>query len=165
MTSTATITHLDVSTMENQPGETTSNTLSTMGIVHSVIASVGIVTNLTVIVVFLNHRKLRRKIPNICIINQVSFYLSRYVVFPLCLKLSSVSHSMFLFLKCVVEFIEFILFSENVHWHVWMKMYMYRYMYNIIYLYICVIGIGDKSLPIYSNKNTDKVTAPVHRKK
>ena len=33
---------------------------------------VGIITNLTVIVVFLNHKKLRRKIPNIFIINQVS---------------------------------------------------------------------------------------------
>ena len=37
----------------------------------SIIASVGIITNLTVIVVFLNHKKLRRKIPNIFIINQV----------------------------------------------------------------------------------------------
>ena len=27
-------------------------------------------------------------------------------------------------------------------------------MYNMIYLYIYVIGIGDKSLPVHSNKNT-----------
>ena len=40
-------------------------------IIQSSIASVGIVANLTVIVVFLNHKKLRRKIPNIFIINQV----------------------------------------------------------------------------------------------
>ena len=40
-------------------------------IAQSTIASVGIVANLTVIVVFLNHKKLRRKIPNIFIINQV----------------------------------------------------------------------------------------------
>ena len=40
-------------------------------IIQSTIASVGIVANLTVIVVFLNHKKLRRKIPNIFIINQV----------------------------------------------------------------------------------------------
>ena len=41
-------------------------------IIQSTIASVGIVANLTVILVFLNHKKLRRKIPNIFIINQVS---------------------------------------------------------------------------------------------
>ena len=35
--------------------------------------------------------------------------------------------------------------------------------YNIIYLYIYVIGIGDKSLPVYSNKITGKVTTPIHR--
>ena len=40
-------------------------------IIHNTTASVGIVANLTVIVVFLNHKKLRRKIPNIFIINQV----------------------------------------------------------------------------------------------
>ena len=40
-------------------------------IIQSSIASVGIIANFTVIVVFLNHKKLRRKIPNIFIINQV----------------------------------------------------------------------------------------------
>ena len=40
-------------------------------IIQSSVASVRIIANLTVIVVFLNHRKLRRKIPNIFIINQV----------------------------------------------------------------------------------------------
>ena len=40
-------------------------------IIQSTTASVGIVANLTVIIVFLNHKKLRRKIPNIFIINQV----------------------------------------------------------------------------------------------
>ena len=40
-------------------------------IIQSTIASVGIIANLTVIVVFLNHKKLRRKIPNIFIVNQV----------------------------------------------------------------------------------------------
>ena len=38
--------------------------------IQSSVASVGIIANLTVIVVFLNHKKLRRKIPNIFIINQ-----------------------------------------------------------------------------------------------
>ena len=40
-------------------------------LIQSTTASIGIVANLTVIVVFLNHKKLRRKIPNIFIINQV----------------------------------------------------------------------------------------------
>ena len=40
-------------------------------IVSTIIASVGIVANFTVIVVFLNDKKLRKKIPNIFIIHQV----------------------------------------------------------------------------------------------
>ena len=40
-------------------------------IIQSTTASVGIVANLNIIVVFLNHMKLRRKIPNMFIINQV----------------------------------------------------------------------------------------------
>ena len=47
-------------------------------IIKTVTASVGIVTNLTVIVVFLNHKKLRRKIPNIFIINQVGTPIDCY---------------------------------------------------------------------------------------
>ena len=43
----------------------------TILVIQSTTASVEIVANLTVIVVFLNHKKLRRKIPNIFIINQV----------------------------------------------------------------------------------------------
>ena len=39
------------------------------------------------------------------------------------------------------------------------------YWYDMIYLYIYVIGICDESLPVPSNKNTGKVTTPVHRKK
>ena len=44
---------------------------TTIRIIQSSVASIGIVSNLTVIVVFVNHKKLRRKIPNIFIINQV----------------------------------------------------------------------------------------------
>ena len=57
-----------------------------MKILQLVIASLGIITNLIVVVVFLNHKKLRRKIPNICIINQVSeiiclyYYLSWLII-------------------------------------------------------------------------------------
>ena len=46
-----------------------------MMILHSTTASVGIVANLTVVVAFLNHKKFRRKIPNVFIINQVSRFL------------------------------------------------------------------------------------------
>ena len=38
------------------------------------IASVGIIANLTVVVAFVNNKKLRRKIPNIFVINQVSLF-------------------------------------------------------------------------------------------
>ena len=41
-------------------------------IIQSSVASVGIVANLTVIVVFLNHKKFRQKIPNICWLVRVS---------------------------------------------------------------------------------------------
>ena len=46
-----------------------------MEIVQLSIAPVGIIGNLTVIVVFLNHKKLRRKIPNRLIVNQVSNFI------------------------------------------------------------------------------------------
>ena len=48
-------------------------------IVSAVIASVGIVANFTVIIVFLNDKKLRKKIPNIFIINQESFTMTHLV--------------------------------------------------------------------------------------
>ena len=43
-------------------------------ILSTIIASVGIVANFTVIIVFLNDKKLRKKIPNIFIIHQVSTF-------------------------------------------------------------------------------------------
>ena len=43
-----------------------------MAILRMTIACFGIVSNTTVVVVFLNHQRLRKKIPNIYIINQVS---------------------------------------------------------------------------------------------
>ena len=54
----------------HQPG--VSGTIFTVMIIHSIIASVGIIGNFTVIIVLVNHRKFRKKIPNIFIINQVS---------------------------------------------------------------------------------------------
>ena len=44
------------------------------------IASVGIISNFTVVVVFLNQAKLRRKIPIIYIINQVNIFLCEFRV-------------------------------------------------------------------------------------
>ena len=43
-------------------------------LVSMTIACVGIISNLTVVVVFVNHKKIRHKIPIVYIINQVSFF-------------------------------------------------------------------------------------------
>ena len=56
--------------------EDDSGTLNAMKIVILVIACTGVVTNIIVVIVFLKERKLRRKIPNICIINQVGIFLN-----------------------------------------------------------------------------------------
>ena len=55
------------------PNLTFSNkTVDIMMVVRLIMSSVGIIGNFTGIVVFLSHRKFRKKIPNIFIINQVS---------------------------------------------------------------------------------------------
>ena len=46
-----------------------------MMVLQCIIASVGIIANLTVVAVFLYHKELRRKIPNRFIINQVSTFI------------------------------------------------------------------------------------------
>ena len=51
--------------------ENDDKSLDVMVICQSIIASVGILSNMTVVVVPLNHRKLSCKIPNLFIINQV----------------------------------------------------------------------------------------------
>ena len=51
---------------------TESPTFDVMMILQMVIASVGIIANITVVFAFLNHEHLRRKIPNMFIINQVN---------------------------------------------------------------------------------------------
>ena len=48
-----------------------------MMLLQCIIASVGIIANLTVVTVFLNHKELRRKIPNRFIINQVSSCITK----------------------------------------------------------------------------------------
>ena len=60
-----------MNTTEELANDTTSEALDLMAIVHCLIASVGIISNSTVVFVFLNHKKLRGKIPNMFIINQV----------------------------------------------------------------------------------------------
>ena len=59
-----------------------SDTFDVMMILQMLIASVGIVANFTVIFAFSNHKQLRRKIPNMFIINQVS-YLYPVLLVPL----------------------------------------------------------------------------------
>ena len=53
-------------------GTIKSNEFDLMMILQILIASVGIVANFTVVFAFLNHKRLRKKIPNMFIINQVS---------------------------------------------------------------------------------------------
>ena len=66
-------------TLSNE--KTSSDTFNVMQILQSIIASVGITANLNVIIVFLSHRKLRLKIPNRFIVNQVSkSFRTRYNV-------------------------------------------------------------------------------------
>ena len=56
------------------------DTIDVMMLLSILIASVGIISNSTVVVVFLKHKKMRRKIPNIFIINQVR-HSFKYILF------------------------------------------------------------------------------------
>ena len=49
-----------------------SKGLDVMMLLRLILSSVGILGNLNVLIVFLSHKKFRKKIPNIFIINQVS---------------------------------------------------------------------------------------------
>ena len=53
---------------------TDDDDIDIMMVLTILIASVGMIANLTVVVVFSHHQKLRSKIPNIFIINQVSLF-------------------------------------------------------------------------------------------
>ena len=77
MTSTHNYSREITSNTTAESSRDSSEGIDVMIILQIVISSLGITTNLTVVVVFLNHKKLRRKIPNICIINQVS--VIRYI--------------------------------------------------------------------------------------
>ena len=52
-------------------GKENKNYLETMTVMSIAIATVGVFANINVVVVMLRQRKLRQKIPNIFIINQV----------------------------------------------------------------------------------------------
>ena len=61
-------------TPNNDVRNSSDNKLSVMALLSCIITSIGIVSNPTVITAFLNHKKLRRKIPTMFIINQVGFW-------------------------------------------------------------------------------------------
>ena len=55
-----------------------SVTYDAIKIIILVIACTGMITNIAVVFIFLNDKKMRRKIPNICIINQVCTLLNYF---------------------------------------------------------------------------------------
>ena len=55
----------------------TSEDVNIMMILRLILSVVGIIGNLNVLIVFLNHKKLRKKIPNIFIIHQVSLKINK----------------------------------------------------------------------------------------
>ena len=57
------------------------STVNLMNVLSSVIASVGVIANFTVVSVFVSNAKLRTKIPNIYIINQVRIILNFSIIF------------------------------------------------------------------------------------
>ena len=63
----------DINSTNSSSAKETStvNHIDVLAILSATIASIGIIANMTVAVAFLNHRKLRKKIPNIFIVNQV----------------------------------------------------------------------------------------------
>ena len=67
-----TLTKVQENNVTSSMGNESSEDVDIMMVLSIAIASVGIISNLVVVVVFLNHQKLRRKIPNMFIINQVS---------------------------------------------------------------------------------------------
>ena len=72
-------THFNNATSAEESSLETSQNYTLMAILRMIIACLGIVSNVTVVVAFLNHHKLRRKIPNIFIVNQVSEVLSNEI--------------------------------------------------------------------------------------
>ena len=71
--------HYRKSGNNSSKGDDKDDSISHINLISlTVISCVGIIANVTVVVIFLNHRKLRQKIPNIFIINQV--LLNKYQI-------------------------------------------------------------------------------------
>ena len=66
-------------THNNDVRSSNDSKISVMALLSCIITSIGIVSNATVITAFLNHKKLRRKIPTMFIINQVSFWYTTFL--------------------------------------------------------------------------------------
>ena len=98
--------------------ETASNTIDVMEIIQLSIAPVGIVANLTVIVVFLNNKKLRRKIPNKLIVNQVIIlYFLEMLNTPLSLYFLFIKlNYRFRSFKCAIE--DMLIFNVMGHFNI-----------------------------------------------
>ena len=64
------------------PGTGETSTDHVMMVVHCIIASIGIVGNLTVVIALSNNEKLRVKVPNMFIINQVCILLLCQIILP-----------------------------------------------------------------------------------
>ena len=76
------VSHMNVNLNKTEPSlEENIRYLDVMEIVQLSIAPVGIIGNLTVIVVFLKDRKLRSKIPNRFIVNQVRIFTYTWLYF------------------------------------------------------------------------------------
>ena len=65
----------------------TTEKIDIMMVIHSLIGSVGILANLIVIVVLVNHVKFRQKIPNIFIIHQVRVIMLNVLKLRIVLKM------------------------------------------------------------------------------
>ena len=61
-------------TMTLDPSVEPSESLDIVEILTVIIACLGIISNLIVVTVFLNHKKFRYKIPNLFIIHQVTVF-------------------------------------------------------------------------------------------
>ena len=64
---------MDTATTVPNIETTESHSFEVIMILQMLIASVGIIANFTVVLALLNHKQLRKKIPNMFIINQVSY--------------------------------------------------------------------------------------------
>ena len=69
---------------DSSPNDDSESTSEVIVILQSLIAGVGTAANSTVVIVFLNNKKLRGKIPNIFIINQVSLMIILHWIMKCC---------------------------------------------------------------------------------